>query len=189
MNLGFELTPLLGEIEQIKFNYKIGGRQKREECDCASTQPFSTPAIRYWKASIFDRDFFAEQTPESFARDYDLYIEITDIRKDGQNINLKDLPIPEVVTKCLERETWSSKKEENLSLLYSYPSFIPYRLELTSKDDLIKEIIYEDYCSEDKYIEKKANDIKEKRDSLCDDFWHRYEYRKYLNSYFDRNKK
>jgi hypothetical protein len=81
-----------------------------------------------------------------------LFIEITDIRKDGVNLSTDDFSIPGKVSECLENE-----KE--------YPVLFEF-----SKDDLIKELINKDYTSKWDYRSKKANEVKEKKDKLCFDF-------------------
>lgn len=155
--LGFRLTPLQGAIQQIRFNYgykaKISGDSKYyEKHNCISTSPFSSPTIRYWKVSYSDRDKFAGKNVETFLRDYNMYIEVTQIRKDGVNISTDDFGIPEEVTKCLEVE-----------------NEYPYLFE-SYKEDLIKKLIKTDYVDKWEYQNKKADEIREKKDKLCFDF-------------------
>lgn len=157
VNLGFKLTPLQGTIEQIRFNYgykpKISGDSKYYEShNCISTSPFSSPTVRYWEASYSDRDKFAEKNVETFLRDYNLHIEITNIRKDGVNISTDDFNVPKEVSECLENEV-------------DYP----FLFELY-KDELIKKLIYKDYLSKLDYQQKKADEIREKKNKLCFDF-------------------
>ncbi|HNX06011.1 MAG TPA: hypothetical protein PKL96_00355 [Bacteroidales bacterium] len=157
VNLGFKLTPLQGAIEQICFNYgyiaKINDDTKYyERNNCISTTPFSSPTIRYWEVSYTDKDNFAGKNVETFLRDYNLYIEITSIRKNGENLTTEDYNIPKEVTECLENET-------------EYPALFEFY-----KDDLIKNLIKKDYIGKWEFIDKKANEIREKEDKLCFDF-------------------
>jgi hypothetical protein len=157
VNLGFKLTPLQGPIEQIRFNYgykpKINGDSKiYEKHSCISTSPFSSPMVRYWEVGYSDRDNFSGKNVETFLRDYNLFIEVTAIRKDGINLSTDDFSIPAKVSECLENEK-------------DYPALFEF-----SKDDLIKELINKDYVSKWDYKNKKADEIKEKKDKLCFDF-------------------
>lgn len=157
VNLGFRLTPLQGPIEQIRFNYgykpKINGNSKYyERHNCISTSPFSAPTVRIWEVGYSDRDNFSGKTIETFLRDYNLYIEITSIRKDGINISTDDFSVPKEVSECFENE-----------------KDYPFLFEL-SKDELIKKLLYKDYFGKWDYRIKKADEIKEKKDKLCFDF-------------------
>ena len=157
VNLGFKLTPLQGTIEQIRFNYgykpKISGDSKYyAKKNCISTSPFSSPTIRYWEVSYSDRDNFAGKTVETFLRDYNLHIEVTQIRKDGINISTDDFDVPEIVSTCLEYEG-------------DYPFLFEYK-----KNDLIKELVNKKYVSKWEFRDKKADEIREKKDKLCFDF-------------------
>lgn len=157
VHLGFKLIPLQGPIEQIRFTYgfkvKINGDDKYyEKHSCISTSPFSSSNIRYWEVGYSDRDIFAGKNVETFLRDYNLYIEITDIRKGGINITADDYLIPDKVKKCLEYE----KKYPELFELY--------------KEDLITDMINKDFVSKWEFIIKKENEIKKKYDKLCFDF-------------------
>ncbi|MDR0754442.1 MAG: hypothetical protein LBF04_03545 [Prevotellaceae bacterium] len=157
VNLGFQLTPLQGKIEQIRFNYgykpKINGDSKYyEKHNCISTSPFSSPVVRYWEVSYSDKDKFAGKNVETFLRDYNLFIEVTNIRKDGINISTDDFNVPKEVSECLENE-----------------EDYPFLFEL-SKDELIKKMINKDYLRKYEYQQKKADILNEKKDKLCFDF-------------------
>ena len=86
-------------------------------------------------------------------RDYNLYFEVTDIRKDGENISISDFEVPDIISKCLEYEN-------------KYPAL--FELE---KNNLIKELIYKDYKDSFDYIFQKRNEIAEHKDKLCFDFY------------------
>ncbi|HLS70297.1 MAG TPA: hypothetical protein VK027_01410, partial [Chitinophagaceae bacterium] len=157
VNLGFKLTPLQGEIQQVHFNYgykaKISGDSKPyKKHNCISTSPFSSPTIRYWEVDYLDIDKFKGKSVETFLRDYNMYIEVIQIRKDGVNISIENFGIPEEVTKCLEVE-----------------NEYPYLFELY-KNNLIRKLIKIDYLDKWEYHDKKADEILEKKDKLCFDF-------------------
>lgn len=157
IDLGFRLTPLQGKVEQICFNYgykpKINGNSKYyEEHDCISTSPFSSPTVRYWEVSYSDQNDFVGRNVETFLRDYNLYINITDIRKDGVNISTDDFDVPEIVSECLEDEK-------------DYPALFEI-----NKEKLIKEMINENYIGKWDYQNKKADEIRKNKDKLCFDF-------------------
>jgi len=157
VNLGFRLTPLQGTVEQIRFSYgykaKIHGDNGiYEKHKCIETDPLSSARIGYWEVGYSDRDKFAGKDVETFLRDYYLYIEVTQIRKDGVNISTDDFAIPKEVSKSLEYER-------------EYPTLFEY-----SKNDIIKELIRKDYLGKWEYQGKKADEVKEKKDKLCFDF-------------------
>lgn len=156
VNLGFRLTPLQGAIEQIQFNYgykaKIDGDNSFEKHYCISTSPFSSPTVRYWEVRYSDKDIFAGKTVETFLRDYDLEIEITKLRKDGENMSTDDFNTPEEVLGYFNYEG-------DIKLMENH-----------YKDKLIKKYIYKDYLRQWQYTNKKSDEVQEKEDKLCFDF-------------------
>lgn len=156
VNLGFKLTPLQGTIEQIRFNYgykaKINGDKYFERHNCISTSPFSFPTIRYWKVGYLEKNDFAGKTVETFLRDYNLQIEVTNIRKDGVNISIDDFNIPEVVT-----DYFNYGDKDYMKKYY--------------KEKVIKELIFNEFLEEWEYTRQKTNEILEVEDKLCFDFF------------------
>jgi hypothetical protein len=157
VNLGFRMTPLQGAVQQIRFDYgykaKIHGDDKYyEKHRCIETDPLNSSRIGYWEVSYSDKDKFAGKNVETFLRDYNMYIEVVEIRKDGVNMSITDFAVPEEVTKCLEVE----KEYPTLFEMY--------------KDDVIKNLIKKDYIGKWEYSNKKAEEIQEKEDKLCYDF-------------------
>lgn len=149
VNLGFKLTPLQGPIQQIRFTYRYsakihdiyGGKH-----NCISTTPFSSPVVRYWEVGYSDKNTLENETTSSFIRDYDMKIEITDVRKDGVNYSLDDLEVPEAVAKVLETDS--------LKYPYLYASY---------KEDIIRKLLVPDYQTESEYYQEKLEElIKEK---------------------------
>lgn len=157
VNLGFRMTPLQGSVQQIRFNYgykaKIhGDNNYYEKHRCIETEPLSTPRIGYWKVDYSDRNKFAGKNVETFLRDYNMYIEVVEIRKDGINMSMADFSVPDEVAKCLEVEN-------------EYPSLFEMY-----KDDIIKNLINKNYVGKWEYRKEKADSIREKEDKLCFDF-------------------
>ncbi|RNC65130.1 hypothetical protein [Proteiniphilum sp. X52] len=151
------LTPLQGTVEQIRFNYgyqaKINSDSKYyEKHRCIETDPLSAPRIGYWEVSYSDRDKFAGKNVSTFLRDYNLYIEVTNIRKDGVNISKDDFNIPKSVSDYFDYG-------EDVDFMRDY-----------YKDDVIKELINTDYVGKWEYSSKKADEVREKKDKLCFDF-------------------
>lgn len=155
VNLGFKLTPLQGTIEQVRFTYgykpKINGDSKYyEKHNCISTSPFSSPTVRYWEVSYSDRDNFAGKNVETFLRDYNLFLDVTNIRKEGVNISTDDFNIPEVVSDYLD-----------------YGSGF---MEDYYKDEVIKALINPEYLRIWEFQSQQADVLKEKKNKLCFDF-------------------
>lgn len=143
VNLGFKLTPIECTIEQVKFSYRFSAKKTSnysEKHYCLLTSPFSSPVVKYWKASYSDvLRVFENLTTNEFKRDYDIDIEITDVRKEGVNYSINDLNVPETIIKCLDNT-------------YDF------------MDDYYREILYKDqidpsYKSKDEYVLDKWNDL------------------------------
>src|SRR3546814_473947 len=149
------MTTLQRTIEKISFNYgykaKINVDKYLEKHNCISTSPFSSPTIRYWEVAYSDKDDFAGKSVENFLRDYNLEIEITNIRKNGVNISTDDFNIPEEVS-----DYFTYGDEDFMRDYY--------------KNKVIKNIIYKDYLDKWEFTSKKADEILEKEDKLCFDF-------------------
>jgi hypothetical protein len=157
VELGFKLTPLQGTIEQIRFNYgykaKINGDdQYYTKHNCILTSPLSSPTVKYWEVGYSDRDIFSGATIETFLRDYNVYIEVTAIRINGENKSIDDLSVPAKVSECFEDE----KK---------YPALFE-----ESKGELIKESLNKDYIEKWEFRRRKTDSMNEKKDKLCFDF-------------------
>jgi hypothetical protein len=151
------MTPLQGAVQQIRFDYgykaKIHGDDNYyEKHRCIETDPLNSSRIGYWEVDYSDKEKFAGKNVETFLRDYNLYIEVVEIRKDGVNMSTADFAVPQEVTKCLEVE-----KE--------YPTLFDIY-----KDDVTKNLIKKDYFGKWEYSNKKAEELQEKEDKLCYDF-------------------
>jgi hypothetical protein len=165
VNLGFRLTPLQGQVDQIRFGYRIEAKinEKEKESDyeslystldnswCLSTTPFSKPIIRYWEANYTNEKILKSKTFETFNRDYNIYIEVDQIRKDGKNMSNDDLNIPKSV-----QNHWKYENREYLKDLYV--------------SDIIKEVLNEEYKPEYEYRYEGVDKILKKKDSLSFQF-------------------
>lgn len=169
--LGFKLTPLKGRIDQVRFTYgylpKISEKQYYSRKKCLDTDPLTAPRVDYWEVSYSDQDFFASQTVEHFLRDYNLYIEVTDIRKDGVNINKDDFDVPESIS-----DYFDNKGIDYMEDYY--------------KGEVIKELINRDYLNVSDYCFQKVHEMSQKKDKLCYDFVQEMsELGASLDSFFD----
>lgn len=160
VNIGFRLTPLQGKIEQIKFNYRYSAKINDfygDKNNCISTSPFASPVVRYWEVNYSDEKKLKNSSTSEFNRDYDIKIEITDIRKDDKNYSITDFNIPESVVKVLE--------EDSIRYPYLYNSY---------KEDIAKDILRPDYKG---YYDFKSEKITE---LLKSKFPREYSYSEYV---------
>ncbi len=101
VNLGFRLTPINCIVEQIRFSYRYSAKIDSRWGDkhyCRSTTPFNSSVVRYWQVGYEDEKIFKDLSTLSFIRDYDIDIEVTNVRVDGVNYSIDDLHIPSEVT-------------------------------------------------------------------------------------------
>ncbi|MBQ4914254.1 hypothetical protein J8L85_07390 [Maribacter sp. MMG018] len=165
VNLGFRLTPLKGKIEQLRFGYKIEAKiNEKDEEDiyssiysaldkswCLTTSPFSKPVVRYWEASYTNEKILKNKTLETFNRDYNIYIEVDEIRKDGVNISNDDLNIPKSVI-----NHWEYENKEYLEDWYI--------------NDIIEEVLGEEYMSKYDYRNQEIDKILKEKYPLVYEF-------------------
>ena len=161
VSLGFRLTALQGPVEQVMFNYKYSAKISDfygEKHNCILTAPFENSILRYWEVEYSDEKRLKNSSTTEFARDYDIEIEITNVRKDGINYSLDDLKIPEPVLKVMKTDSakypylYLSYKEDMIktTLYPSYKSSNEFRLEKFEqlmKDKFPEEYAYVDYIS------------------------------------------
>jgi hypothetical protein len=157
VSLGFRMTPLKGAVQQLLFEYGYKAKIHSEDYyyekhRCIETDPLYSSRIGNYKVDYLDEDLFSGENIESFLRDYNVYIEVIEIRKDGVNISKYDLNIPDVVAECLKVE------KEYPELFESY------------KKDLIIKLIRKDYVGKLEYSLKKSEKIQEKKDKLSYEF-------------------
>jgi len=165
VNLGFRLTPLKGKIEQIRFGYSIEAKIDEKDKEdiyssiyssldkswCLITSPFSRPVVRYWEANYTNEKILKYETLETLLRDYNIYIEIDVIRKDGKNLSNDDLNIPV----ALENH-WKYENKEYLQDLHL--------------GNVVKEVLHKEYMEEYKYCFQEIDKIWKEKDSLVFEF-------------------
>ena len=145
VNLGFRLTPLQGAVEQIKFNYRYSAKINDFYGDkhrCISTSPFSSSVVRYWEVEYSDEKRLKNVSTSEFIRDYDIEIEVTDVRKDGVNYSLDDLHIPSSVEKV-----WDTDQGQ-------YPYLYQAR-----RQDIITELLCPSYKPDYSYVSDKLAEL------------------------------
>lgn len=112
VDFAFKLTPLQGEIEQLRFNYrytaKLNDIRYAEKHTCLSTSPFSKSVVRYWEAEYEDEKLLKNMTSTDFIRDYNIVFDITEVRKDGVNYSVDDLNIPESIADLFDMDSVQS---------------------------------------------------------------------------------
>lgn len=161
INLGFKITPLKGKIDQLRFSYIIKAKIYEDEEDeyssifssldkswCLTTDPITKPVTRYWEVNYSNEKLLKSENLTTFNRDYNIFIEVDEIRKDGVNLSVDDLEIPKVVS-----NHWDSKDDKLLEGVY--------------KDDIIIEFIDKDYVSEYEYRRNRVNEILKEEDPLA----------------------
>lgn len=158
IQLAFKLTPLKGQIDQLVFSYRIKAKIKDDEKTssyvstldknrCLTTQPFSSPITRYWDVSYSDKQKFEGETLDSFKRDYNIYIEIEEMRKDGVNFDKDKLGLPESVDDYLK---------------YGFGDY--------GKDKIASELLKIEYIANYEYIQQKTQDVMKEKDAKAFEF-------------------
>lgn len=149
VNLGFRLTPLQGTVEQVKFNYRYSAKIDDfygEKHRCICTSPISSSVLRYWEVDYSDEKRLKSVSTSEFIRDYDIAIEVTDVRKDGVNYSIDDLQIPSSV-----REVWDTDQGK-------YPNLYAAR-----KEDIITALLCPTYKRKYAYVDGKMGELLKKK--------------------------
>lgn len=148
----FNITPLEEVIEQLKFtysySYKINNGRGKKSCNCICKTPITNTKEYAWEIPYSEKDDFYGMTVSEFLHDYDLIIEITDVRKDGVNYSLDDLDIPEAISNFWKENTVEAR-------------------------DAVAVFIDPSYISKKQFLENKKNEELKEYDSLCYDFLER----------------
>lgn len=136
-------------IEQLKFTYsyayKINSGRGKETHSCIYSSPISSKKEGAWEIPYLEKEKFDGMTVSKFLQNYDLDIEITDVRIGGKNYSLDDLNIPEAIT-----DFWKEDSEENR--------------------DKVAVLVNPSYVNRAQYLEKKKSEELKKYDSLCYEF-------------------
>lgn len=154
VNLGFQLTPLKGKVEQVKFSYEVTSKLDTkmssywndDKGNCISTSPFSTSVIRYWESPYSLEKKLKYKTTEDFLRDYDVEIKVTAVRVNGENFSEDSMRTP---TSVIDYLRFESDYWEGL---------------------LIKDCIYPDYKTIDDLYEENYQEALKSYDNQCFEF-------------------
>ena len=145
----FDITPLQGTIEQIKFTctygFKIDGDDGKKTYAYRYASPITKTKRGYWDIDYFERDKFKNMTVKKFLQEYDMEIEVTDVRIEGKNYSLNDLNIPEEVLNL-----WKEDTSENR--------------------DAVASLVNPTYVNKEQYISNKKTEDLKIFDLLCYEF-------------------
>lgn len=145
----FDITPLQGTIEQIKFTctygFKIDGDDGKKTYAYRYASPITKTKRGYWDIDYFERDKFKNMTVKKFLQEYDMEIEVTDVRIEGKNYSLSDLNIPEEVLNL-----WKEDTSENR--------------------DAVASLVNPTYVNKEQYISNKKTEDLKIFDLLCYEF-------------------
>jgi len=165
VNLGFRLTPLNGQVDQLRFGYRIEAKinEKKDESLneffysrvdmswCSTTTPVSKPIVIYWKANCTNEKILKSKTVETFFKDHNIYIEVNQIRKGGINLSNNDLKIPESI-----KNHWKYENSEYLKDFYA--------------KDVLKDLLNIEYVPEHQYIFEGVSKKLKDKDALAFEF-------------------
>lgn len=109
VNIGFNITALNGTVEQLRFNYKIKpkiskGRSSYLDDDggnCICSSPIYSSSVRYWELPYSLRDALQYKTASEVRRDYDIIINVSRVRINGENIDEDDFSVPYEISSYL----------------------------------------------------------------------------------------
>lgn len=116
VRLGFKLTPLKGEIQQLVFYYSLTpkinenkdnsllGNLLKDLNGCRSMTPFSRPITKYWKVDYSLEKELSGSTKVEVLRDYNLEIDIDRIRINNMNLDSDDSELPHEIEMYNEYE-------------------------------------------------------------------------------------
>ena len=100
--IGFNITALKGTLEQLKFNYKIKPKISERKSSfgdddggsCICSSPTYSSSVRYWELPYSLRDALQYKTASEIRRDYDIIINVSRVRINGENIDEDDFSMP-----------------------------------------------------------------------------------------------
>ena len=160
VNLGFKFTPLKGKVDQLIFKYII--KAKINEFDtndiysildwnrCRLSQPITKQFTGYYEADYDDEKILKGHSISTFNRDYNIFIELDDIRINDKNFSDDNLGIPESIT-----DYWRYGED----FMKSY-----------YKEKIISEFVDNNYISNYEYFDNEVNKLIRSKDELAFDF-------------------
>lgn len=167
VNLIFKYTPLKGPIQEMKFSYEIKPKDVEKDTSefgsifnsledpfnksyCLILDPFSTPRTGMWEVNYANEIILKNKTLKTFLQDYDIKIDIYEIRKDGIKLTEEDLNIPSSI-----EHYWDTQK----SILADY--YIK---------DIVKEVLKKEYLTETEYICAELDEVYKEKYPLAFEF-------------------
>lgn len=156
VDIGFNITPLKGTVEQLKFSYKIKskiseGRSSYWDDDggsCICSSPIYSTSVRYWELPYSLRDALQYKTSGEVVRDYDIIINVKRVRINGENIDESDFSMP-----------------------YAISSYMSDRKDTYYRDRVIQEYIDDKYKSIDEHASSILKERLMKMDSEVLEFF------------------
>jgi len=160
INLGFKLTPQMGQIDQVRFGYSItpklfgsstSGWSIMNQSWCISTKPFSKATTRYWEVNYKNERILNSMSLSELLRDYNVDIELDEVMIDGKTLNDENLDIPESI-----QGHWRYEDDEQMSNFYVA--------------DIVREFLNMDYKEEFEFIIEGRNKSLRDRDPVAYEF-------------------
>lgn len=162
VNLGFKLTPANEKVDQLRFSYRIEAKidEENNSADsytkissllnrayCRLTTPLTKSAIHYWEADYQNERAIGTRNIAEFLRDFNIYIDLTEVRVNGINRSNDELGIPESV-----QHYWDYENKEVMRSIYF--------------KDIVNEFLNKDYVEKYEYLLIKYDSAMKKKDSL-----------------------
>ena len=102
VNIGFNITALKGTLEQLKFSYLIKSKISEGERSywndergyCILSCPIYSSSVCYWELPYSLKDALQYKTAFEVQRDYDIIINVSRVRINGENIDAADFSMP-----------------------------------------------------------------------------------------------
>lgn len=171
IDVGFELTPLKGDIEQITFAYNFVNKLDEDDNKteliemrhrylldynhCRMTKPITKPTLGYWESSYMNENILKTRDVKSLYRDYNIDIRIIEIRVNDENIREDDLGIPESIIGY-----WKNKNNEWSDII---------KIESGIKN-VAEKLLDKEYIKSYDYFFNKKDSILTERDKLAHGF-------------------
>ena len=120
VNIGFQITPLKGRIDQLVFRYCIkpqitsdGKMDYYDSHRCLASSPISSQKTLFWEASYSDEKSLQRKSMSEVLRDYVFIIEIEEVRVNGENMEQKISAIPKHVLPLVKNKDLCSDEKSN----------------------------------------------------------------------------
>lgn len=141
--IGFTVTPLMGEIDYIKFSYAYGTPKDTAYLwhECAYPSSIKKPKESLWEVPAEEKQRFHTMTVKKFLQQYQLQFRIEEVGKNGEKISIDDnIPAPVLAL-------WQEDSPANR--------------------DAVAAMINPNYMTQQAYIQAKQIETLQGIDSLC----------------------